>query len=276
MNLISIDDPDDPRVAPYRDIRERDLVGRDGMFIAEGEVVLRSLLGPGSRFEAHSILVAANRLDLVKTKLSPARTLPVYLAGQSVLDRIAGFPVHRGLLGIGQIGTPLSAAAMLHRLAPRALVVVAMGIANADNLGGIIRNAAAFGADGLLLDGQCCNPLYRKAIRVSVGTALTLPFARLRSDEDALSLLAAAGFDTIALSPGGRRELSEVYPSARMALVLGAEGTGLPTDVLARAEAVRISMVGAIDSLNVAVTSGIALHHLRSERRSALACPGSA
>ncbi len=269
MNCIAIEDADDPRVAFYRDIRERDLVGREGVFVAEGEVVLRALLGPASRFEVASIMVAANRLDTVEAMLLASSPLPVFVAGQSVMDRIAGFPVHRGLLGIGVIGTPLSVMAVLAGLGPRALLVVAMGIANADNLGGIIRNAAAFGADAVLIDGQCCNPLYRKAIRVSVGTALTLPVARLQPDEDILSLLAAAGFATIALSPGGGRELTEVRPIARMALVLGAEGDGLPAGVLARADTVRISMAGGVNSLNVAVTSGIALYQLSLARRSA-------
>jgi tRNA G18 (ribose-2'-O)-methylase SpoU len=142
------------------------------------------------------------------------------------------------------------------------VVVAAFGIANHDNIGGIFRNAAAFGAGGVLLEGGCCDPLYRKAIRVSVGTALTVPFARLAAGEDALGLLADAGFAALALSPGGGRALAEVRRADRVAVLVGAEGPGLPAAILSRAEAVRIPMAAGVDSLNVAVASGIVLHHL--------------
>ena len=140
--------------------------------------------------------------------------------------------------------------------------MAAFGIANHDNLGGIFRNAAAFAADAVLLDADCCNPLYRKAIRVSAGHTLRQPFARLARSEDPLALLAAAGFALIALSPRGERELSEVRRADRTAVVLGAEGPGLPDAILSRVQTVRIAMAPGVDSLNVAVTTGIVLHHL--------------
>jgi tRNA G18 (ribose-2'-O)-methylase SpoU len=143
----------------------------------------------------------------------------------------------------------------------RALVVGLVGIANHDNMGGLFRNAAAFGAAGVLLDDSCCDPLYRKAIRVSVGATLLVPTARLAADEDPLPLLERAGFEAVALSPGGAEPLSRLTPPARAALLFGSEGPGLPARLLARTRTVRIPMAGAFDSLNVATTSGIVLHH---------------
>jgi tRNA G18 (ribose-2'-O)-methylase SpoU len=141
-------------------------------------------------------------------------------------------------------------------------VLVLFGIANHDNMGGLLRNAAAFGADAVLLDGRCCDPLYRKAIRVSVGAALTAPFARLAEGEDALALLAGADFTALALSPSGAERVTDVARPDRVAVLLGAEGPGLPAGVLAGARTVAIPMAGGWDSLNVAAASAIVLHQL--------------
>ncbi len=257
-----ITDPDDPRVAAYRDVRERDLVGREGLFIAEGEVVVRVLL----RRSIHapvSLLVAEKRVaGLADLIASLPEDVPVYAASQAVMDGIAGFHIHRGILAVGRRAPALAPGALLGGAAGRALVVVLFGIANHDNMGGIFRNAAAFGAHAVLLDSDCCDPLYRKAIRVSVGAALTVPFARLGRGEDALDRLAAHGFAALALSPAGTATLAEATRTERVAALFGTEGPGLPEAVLARARTVRIPMAGDLDSLNVATSSGIVLHHL--------------
>jgi tRNA G18 (ribose-2'-O)-methylase SpoU len=143
-------------------------------------------------------------------------------------------------------------------------VLCLIGIANHDNVGGIFRNAAAFGAAAVILDPATCDPLYRKAIRVSVGGALIVPFAQLDAGEDPLDLLQSHGFDALALSPHGAQTLDAITASGRTAVLLGAEGAGLPPDLLSRANTVRIPMAPAFDSLNVATTSGIVLHHLTS------------
>lgn len=258
-----IDDPRDPRIAAYRDVRERDLVGREGRFIAEGEVVLRMLALSG-RHRAESVLVDEKRLGKLQPILAalPPDT-PVYAAGQEVIDAIAGFHLHRGILAIGRRAPDPGARALLQTLGEEALVLVLFGISNHDNMGGAFRNAAAFGADAVLLDPGCCDPLYRKAIRVSVGHALTTPFARLAPDEDALAVLEEAGLEPLALTPGGAVPLARLAPPRRAAVLLGSEGPGLPPAVIARARAVSIPMAPGVDSLNVAVTAGIVLHHLR-------------
>lgn len=256
---ILITDRDDERVAAYRDIRERDLVGRQGLFVAEGEVVLRVLLR-ARRHRPLSVLIAHKRWPALSTMLAGCEA-PIYLASQAVLDAIAGFEMHRGILAIGKAGDAAPPVDLLTGLGPEAMVICLFGIGNHDNMGGIFRNAAAFGADAVLLDADCCDPLYRKAIRVSVGTALDVPFARFGRDDDALSVLEAAGFQPLALSPSGAEVLGETRVDGKVAILLGSEGPGLPDDVMARARPLRIPMAGAFDSLNVATTSGIVLHH---------------
>ena len=262
--IVAVDDPADPRVELYRDIRERDLVGRRGLFVAEGAVVLAALLR--SRLCAPvSLLVAAKRIDALAPLLATVpKGVPVYAAAQPVLDAIAGFPLHRGILAIGRRAAPPEPETLLASLPGPATVLMLSAIANHDNMGGIFRNAAAFGADAVLLDSKCCDPLYRKAIRVSVGAALLVPFAWLEPGADGLALLHSHGFDAYALSPVSERRLADTVPGERSALILGAEGPGLAPDLLARAEAVSIPMAAGFDSLNVATASGIALHHFAS------------
>ncbi|RZM00570.1 MAG: RNA methyltransferase, partial [Sphingomonas sp.] len=191
--------------------------------------------------------------------------VPLYVVPPAVLDVVAGFPLHRGVLAIGR-RAPDPGADVLLREAGDGDVLLLCGIANHDNMGGIFRNAAAFGVRAVLLDADCCDPLYRKAIRVSVGAALTVPFARLGRDEDALAILDRHGIVPVALSPAGALPLHAWQPRRRNAVLLGAEGPGLAPTLLARTETVRIDMVAGFDSLNVATTSGIVLHHLASRR----------
>ncbi len=271
--LIPIDDPADARLEAYRDIRERDLVGRQGRFIAEGETVLRVLAGQ-DRHRPLSVLIAPKRLQ----KLAPildtlAADVPVYLASQPVLDGIVGFELHRGILALAERATPVAADDLLAGLPDRALVLVLVGIANHDNMGGLFRNAAGFGVDAVLLDPTCCDPLYRKAIRVSVGGVLRVPYARLGEGEDLIGLLQTRGFTPVALSPAGETALSNLPALERPALLLGAEGPGLPDATLARCRTVSIPMAPGFDSLNVAVAAGIALHALRQGQTPPVSVP---
>jgi tRNA G18 (ribose-2'-O)-methylase SpoU len=259
--IVPVDDPADPRVAPYLAVRERDLVGRRGEFIAEGEVVLRVLLG-GARCRASSLLVAQNRLARLRPLVRDLdESVPIYLASPSVMDAVVGFHIHRGVLAHGERPRDPGAEALLAGLGPSALALCLFGISNHDNMGGLFRNAAAFGAGAVLLGPDCCDPLYRKAIRVSVGAALKVPFARLADGEDAIALLARAGFTPLALSPSGGARLAQVERPARCALLLGAEGPGLPAGLLKRARKLSIPMAAGWDSLNVAAASAVALHH---------------
>lgn len=262
MVPIRIDSADDPRIAAYRAIRERDLAGRHGSFVAEGKVVLNVLFS-SQRFAAASVLVLENRLPGLEPVLAKApEEMPVYVADQKVMDAIAGFHIHRGILAIGRRGPEISVADLLGSPGEEAVVVVPVGISNHDNIGAIFRNAAAFDADAVLMDETCCDPLYRKAIRVSVGAALKVPFARGGSARTLVDQISAAGFEVLALSGSGSVDIADIRPGGRKALLLGTEGEGLPPEVLEAARAVRIAMSPAMDSLNVAAASAIALHRL--------------
>ena len=203
-----------------------------------------------------------NRLaGLAETLALAPEDTPVYVASASVMDAIAGFHMHRGILAIGRKGPPVPVDELLGSLPERALLAVPVGISNHDNIGSIFRNAAAFGADAVLLDETCCDPLYRKAIRVSVGAALKVPFAVGGTAGDLADALSRHGFEQLALSPAGKADIRDIARPKRLALYLGTEGEGLPEALLKRLTTARIRMAPGFDSLNVAAASAIALHH---------------
>jgi tRNA G18 (ribose-2'-O)-methylase SpoU len=251
--ILPIEDPEDPRIEPYRQVRERD-TRRGGGFIVEGEVVLRKAVH--GRFPLRSLLLAENRIEPLAEVIAAVPGTPVYTASQAVMDAIVGFPIHRGVLAYGEREAEPDPSELLTRAR---LAVALYGVANHDNMGGVFRNAAAFGAEAVLLDPTCCDPLYRKAIRTSVGASLLVPFAAVA---DPVSTLLAAGLQPIALSPSGPEALHELRRPDRVGLILGAEGPGLPEAVMARCRTVSIPMSGGFDSLNLATTSGIALYQL--------------
>ncbi|MGV0911875.1 TrmH family RNA methyltransferase [Martelella sp. FOR1707] len=261
---IVITDPDDERVAPFRAIREKDLVGRQGLFIAEGTVVLRVLAeADAARFEADRILVLENRLAGIAGVLEayPA-SVPVFTCNAAVMNAIAGFDMHRGVLALGRIAGRPTTEELIATLPDDALVVVCIGLSNHDNAGAIFRNATALGADAVFLDETSCDPLYRKALRVSVGSVLKMPWARHGNGPEVLAALARAGFDVIALSPSGGEALHRISPGRRVALVLGTEGEGLPGEIMEAFRTVRIPQAPGLDSLNVGNAAAIALYQL--------------
>jgi tRNA G18 (ribose-2'-O)-methylase SpoU len=262
---FEVSDVDDPRLADYRALKERHLNAESGRFVAESERVVRRLLASG--LPVHSVLVTPPRLHALEDALAEpdaagrTRTaVPIYVASQPVLDAIAGFHVHRGCLAIGE------------RPAPRAVptgargVVVLEDLVDVDNLGAIARNAAAFGADALVLSPRCADPFYRKAIRVSLGAVFDLPIVRLPRWPDDLDVLSKLGFSLVAavLSPGAT-PLPRFTPPQRWALLLGAEGPGLsPGAVLRCHHSVTIPMSASTgaDSLNVATAAAVMLYAL--------------
>ena len=269
--LIRIDDPADDRIAGYRDIRERDLIGRTGRFVAEGTVVLR-LLAEAHRaeggFEAESLFLLENRVSGLEDILARIpEDVPIFVAARAVMNAVAGFDIHRGVLALGRRTHAPTVGTLVGTLPEQALVVAACGIANHDNIGAIFRNAAAFGADAVLLDETCCDPLYRKALRVSVGSVLKLAYAREGSVEAMLSTLAAAGFDIWGLSPSGATGIRDLAPAPRLALLTGTEGEGLPPEILKAVRTARIPQAPGLDSLNAGTATGIALYEMASAMR---------
>lgn len=266
--LIRIDDPGDPRIAGYRDIRERDLVGRGGRFVAEGTVVLRLLLdahASGGGFEAESLLILESRVEgLAEILAGISDDVPIHVASREVMNAVAGFDIHRGVLALGRRRAAPTVETLLSRMPGDALVIAACGIANHDNIGAIFRNAAAFGADAVLMDETCCDPLYRKALRVSVGSVLRIPHAREGSIKAMLSTLVTGGFAIWGLSPAGQTDIRTLQPAPRLALLAGTEGEGLPQSILRSIRTANIPQAPGLDSLNAGTATGIALFAMAS------------
>lgn len=260
-----ISNTSDPRIAPYVSIRERDLTGAtDGRFIVEGKVTLNILL-TRSRFAVESLFLCETRLGpLADILRNVPDGVPIYTAPQGLMDQIVGYPIHRGILACARKGKALS----LNDIKEAQTLLVLNNISNHDNVGAAFRNAAAFGADAVILDAQSCDPLYRKAIRVSTGSALWLPFMQNGDGAAHISALQAEGFEVWALTPReAARPLNDMRVPAKLALVLGAEGTGLPDDLIKAATPVRIPMQSGFDSVNVATAGAIALSYVFNARQ---------
>ena len=260
-------DLDDPRLTPYRALKDKDLAREAGLFVAEGLEVVVHLVR--SQWSLRSILVAESRWPTLAERLgvdgrSPAHqeeVLPgtVFVAPVSKMSQVVGFPIHRGVLALGERGSGPEPRPE----EPGASVVLALiGLSNHDNVGAAFRNAAGFGARAVLLDEATADPLYRKALRVSMGHVLRVPWARWGSELDLVSRLEASGYRTIGLSPQAPRSLETVLRSSgpRVAIVIGAEGAGLSAAVLSRVTSASIPMAGNTDSLNAATAAAIALY----------------
>jgi tRNA G18 (ribose-2'-O)-methylase SpoU len=265
MPVVPVDDDDDGRLTDYRTVSDPLLLRERGVFVAESRLVVRELLAH-PRFETCSLLVTEAALESLADLLEARdEDLPIYVGTRQFLRRIAGFDVHRGCLALG-IRPARSADVSLPQLRTARRVVVLEDVGNPDNIGGIFRNALAFGVECVLLSPRCCDPLYRKAIRVSIGATLRLAFAYIDDWPAGLERLRAAGLTLVALTPESTAtdiaELASHHPS-RVALLLGTEGPGLSSTAKAWADLrVRIPLAAGTDSLNVATAAGIALHRL--------------
>lgn len=252
-----VTDPGDPRLADYRGLR--DPAGRvayeraHGVFVVEGALAIERLLE--SAYEVRSLLVTPAMRD--RLGVEDAAT---YVAEREVVAEVAGFDVHRGALAVATRPPPHDAATLL---AHARTVLLLERLNDHENVGVLFRVARALGADAVLLDPETCDPLYRRAVRVSLGHVLHVPFARVASMRDALDLLRRNGFPTFALTPAGDEDVGEIPRPEKAALLLGAEGPGLRPETMAAADhRLRIPMRPGVDSLNVATAAAVALHRL--------------
>jgi tRNA G18 (ribose-2'-O)-methylase SpoU len=261
LTVWHLTDPDDPRIADYRALTDVELRTRweppNGLFIAEGELVLRRALRAG--YQLRSVLVDAKRVE----QLPEVGDVPVYAGTQDVLEKATGFHVHRGVLASFHRKPALAAADVL-RAAGR--LAILEDVNNHTNLGAIFRGAAALGMDAVLLSPSCADPLYRRSVRVSMGEVFAVPYARLEPWPEALSTVRAAGFTVLALTPAPDAWPIQVLTAAhrqRPALLLGAEGPGLSRGALAASDLrVAIPMHRGVDSLNVAAAAAVACYEL--------------
>jgi tRNA G18 (ribose-2'-O)-methylase SpoU len=264
--LISITVADDPRLADYVQLRDatlrRHLESAGGLFIAEGDKVIRRAVEAGYR--PRSFLLAERWLSGLHDVIERWPDTPVYVVSESLAEQVTGFHVHRGALASFHRIERYAVGDILHRHR----LVVLEDIVDHTNVGAILRNAAGLGWEGALLSPRTADPLYRRAIKVSMGAVFSLPWARLEAWSTAPEQLAAAGFTTVALTLGpSARNLEEVAatlgPDQRVAIMLGTEGVGLsPRWTNAATVRARIPMAAGIDSLNVAAASAIACYVL--------------
>lgn len=265
MPQIRLESADDPRVQAYRAVSEPELVRDSGLFVAEGRLVVRRVIEDG-RCRVRSLLLseAAHRdLEPVLARLD--EDVAVYTCAARDFLTITGFDIHRGCLAMVRRPAILSAEDILDTAR---VVVVLEAVANADNVGGVFRNAAAFGADAVLLSPSCCDPLYRKAIRTSMAATLQVPFARITDWPHGLAALGARGFTIVGLTPRAPAQPLDRFAASRpdrIALLVGNEGAGLSREAEAAAHhLVRVPIRPDVDSLNLVVATGIVLSRLTS------------
>jgi len=260
MPLVPLDTLDDPRVADYHIVRDGDLLRARNLFVAEGRLVVQRLV-ESRRYQLRSMLVSETACEALRatwSSVDPA--VPIYVGRSSDFRTLAGLNIHRGCLALAERPAPRT----FETIASGARTVVVLdGVGNPDNVGGIFRNAAAFAVDAVLLDRKSGDPLYRKAIRTSMAATLTVPFARMGGWAALGRALHEHGFTVAAFAPDGEHTLASFAATPgvrRLALVFGAEGDGLSADARTIADMrVRIPIRHGMDSLNVAVASGIAL-----------------
>lgn len=264
--LIEVADASDPRLGDYVALRDtalrRSLESERGLFIAEGEKVIRRAVEAGHR--PRSFLLAERWLPGLADLWEARPDVPVYVVTEAVAEAVTGFHVHRGAL------------ASLHRAAPARMadlldarrLVVAEDVVDHTNVGALIRGAAGLGWDGVLLAPRAADPLYRRAIKVSMGTVFALPWARVDDWATALPALREAGFTVVALALTPDAVPLDAYVAAgvpeRLALVVGTEGDGLSQRWIDQADVVvSIPMSRGVDSLNVAAATAVACWALR-------------
>jgi tRNA G18 (ribose-2'-O)-methylase SpoU len=261
--VIAVEDASDPRLADYQSIPDPRLARERGVFVAEGRLVVTRLL-TSKRFPVRSALVTATAFAAIEIELRPRPELPVYLVSQETMNGVAGFNIHRGCLAIGERPLPADWRT-LAAAATRAVVLEHVG--DADNVGAIVRSAAAFGVGAILLGPSCADPLYRKAIRTSMGAALAMPFAEAEPWPGVLRELSTQGWEVVGTTPDASaaslRHVAAAVDGRPVAVVVGHEGNGLSSEARdACGHLARIPTTGRVDSLNVAAATAIALYEL--------------
>ena len=256
-----ISDGDDPRLSPYQCVRDPELARTCGLFVAEGRLVVRRVIESG-RHRVRSVLLTEAALSALGSALD-GLDATIYVCPTATMAAITGYNIHRGCLALVERPVPLSPAAVADGVRT---IVALEDVANADNVGGVFRNAAAFGA-AAVLNARCCDPLYRKAVRTSMGAVLSVPWARIDNWPAGLFALRDHGYALVALTPRQPAHPLNAFAACSnrqpLMLIAGAEGAGLSATVEEGADyRVRIPIADRVDSLNLAVAVGIALSWL--------------
>jgi tRNA G18 (ribose-2'-O)-methylase SpoU len=276
MIVETVVSPEDPRLEPFRRVRDRDALGPDGrpgLFVGESPLVIEAMLRAPA-VETIAVLASERQrgraVELMESSRSAGAVAvepALLLAPDEVLNAVVGFDIHRGFLAVGRRPAARSVREVVPPVPCDSLLLVVEEINNIDNIGQLFRNAAAFGCDAVLLSPGCHDPLYRKSLRVSCGHALRVPFARSDSwDADLRWLVSEAGFALLGMTGGGELALRDAAAALRdagtrrVAVLVGAEFSGLrPGTLAACSHRVRIPMAEGVDSLNVGVAAGVVL-----------------
>ena len=261
---------DDSGLAPYRLVGKPEELAREGLFVAEGRLVLPRLLT--SRYRVHSVLLSEPARVSLQPMLDAHPHVRTLVAPADTIAEVAGYNFHRGCLALGYRKPPPPLVSLLEPGA-RSLepVLLLEGVNNPDNIGGIFRTAHAFGARAVILGPNCGDPLYRKAIRTSIGATLDVPWTTVADLDEAANQLRGYGHQLIALTPDPSaiplREAVAGAAGSSIAFMLGSEGFGLSEEALSLAHTrARIPMQPDADSLNVAAAASIALYEINRDR----------
>ena len=267
MQIFRANSLDLPALAPYRTLRQSDEHRTAGIFVAEGDKVVRRLLE--SHFGVVSLLLPERRLaELEPLIRARAEDVPVYIVELAELEKLTGFPFFQGVLAVGKIPRTETVASVLSAISAPRLFVAIDGLTNSENVGLVIRNAAAFGAHALVVDRSSASPFLRRAVRNSMGVIFKLPIVEVNALRDALDELRRAGVRVIAAHPHtDARTIRDADFTRDCCVVLGSEGVGISAAVLAACdEAVEIPMSHDVDSLNVGSAAAVFLYEAARQR----------
>ena len=268
---VPVDDVTDPRLADYAGLTDvhlrRSLESEHGLFVAEGEKVIRRAIAAG--YPVRSLLVGQDKLA-ASAELAADCPGPVYVLPPAVAEQLSGYRVHRGALA-SMLRKPLPSVTEV--IAGAARIIVLEDLVDHGNVGAIFRCAAALGVDAIILSPRCADPLYRRAIKVSMGAVFAIAYARMTDWRGGLAELRESGFQVLALTPDQSAvPIGQVSMGERAALLLGTEGDGLSARWLDEADAAVCipmapgAMAAGVDSLNVVAAAAIACHSFASDR----------
>ncbi|MBC8876992.1 MAG: RNA methyltransferase [Planctomycetes bacterium] len=263
MAIIPVDSVDDPRIAVYRDLKLAFAKRRQFLFVVEGLVLTERLLASDIRVD--SVLAEQRHVDRLQPQMP--EDAPLFVAQRELMEEVAGFKFHRGVLGCGRRPFPVDLPRTMQSAPPRSIITVCVGIRDPENLGSVVRCSAAFGVHAVMLGPSCCDPFYRRVARTSMGANMEVPIvesADLRAD--LLSLRRKFDVRLIAtVLDEGAQPLNDSERPDRVALLFGSEGFGLEQPWVEMCDdRVTIPMSRLVDSLNVSVAAGIFLHHFSS------------
>ncbi|MCX6905444.1 MAG: RNA methyltransferase [Verrucomicrobia bacterium] len=267
LHIQRIDSFELPELAPYRTLRYQFEHRQQGIFVAAGEKVVRRLIE--SKLEVVSVMLPSKWLpDFEQCLAHRTEDIRVFVGEKELLERLTGFSMYQGVLAVGKVPSQPILDTILQRRPRPWLFLAADELANAQNMGVLVRNCAAFAADALLVGETCCSPFLRRAVRASMGTVFYLPLLELHSLAATLHQLRALGIRCIAAHPHtDRRTLPQADFTGSCCIVLGSEGQGLSAAVLAECdEAVAIPMPPHVDSLNVGSASAVFLYEAARQR----------